>query len=357
MTLHIFNPDHDLALAANTPHYIAPNAARLLRREADFLPALWAAAGDLVLVSDEAAAQRALQRLGLDTPASWITPATLPHRLAADGGEGLAVEPWGWNTTLCHELLAMGVAAHRLPSAGQLASVRAMSHRGWAARHLLPSLRTLPGTVGEAHEARSAGEVVEWLRRYRNMVIKMPWSSSGRGLRYVFEREYGDTPGLTPHVEGWVANAARRQGCVMVEPYYNKVADFGMEFEAKPDGTVDYLGLSVFDTVNGAYTGSVVDEEPRKEATLACHVPMALLHEVARAVCRVLAPLFGGCYAGPFGVDMMVVDDGGRYLLHPCVELNLRRTMGHVALALARRVGGLPRTMRIAYDGHYRLEF
>lgn len=47
-------------------------------------------------------------------------------------------------------------------------------------------------------------------------------------------------------------------------------------------------------------------------------------------------PLLGDAlrnvYAGPLGIDMMVVRQDDTLLLHPCVEMNLRATMGHVAL-------------------------
>ena len=52
MKLHIFNPDHDLALAANQKIFTAPHAGRLLRGDLSFIPALWADDGDLVLVDD-----------------------------------------------------------------------------------------------------------------------------------------------------------------------------------------------------------------------------------------------------------------------------------------------------------------
>jgi hypothetical protein len=51
------------------------------------------------------------------------------------------------------------------------------------------------------------------------------------------------------------------------------------------------------------------------------------------------------------------------YLLHPCVEINLRRTMGHVALALHRRLNptdddAFEAVMQVKYDGaHYRLSY
>ena len=43
--------------------------------------------------------------------------------------------------------------------------------------------------------------------------------------------------------------------------------------------------------------------------------------------------------------------------LHPCVEINLRRTMGHVALALTPTDDDMVRVMRIEYaDGTYKLK-
>ena len=59
-------------------------------------------------------------------------------------------------------------------------------------------------------------------------------------------------------------------------------------------------------------------------------------------------------YAGAFGIDMMVIrrDDGDGFLLHPCVEINLRRTMGHVAISLSEHCSALPRLMKIEYNSN-----
>ena len=56
MKLHIFNPEHDIALAANLSNYTAPHVGRQLRSELGFIPALWADDGDFVLVDDVPAA-------------------------------------------------------------------------------------------------------------------------------------------------------------------------------------------------------------------------------------------------------------------------------------------------------------
>ena len=52
MTLHIFNPEHDIALASNLSNFTAPHAGRQLRADLGFLPALWAEEGDVVLVEN-----------------------------------------------------------------------------------------------------------------------------------------------------------------------------------------------------------------------------------------------------------------------------------------------------------------
>ena len=143
----------------------------------------------------------------------------------------------------------------------------------------------------------------------------------------------------------------------MVEPYYNKVKDFAMEFWAEADGTVSYRGLSLFTTVNGAYSGNLLAPEALKEQLLAPYVGSDLLCKVRDEIVRRLNGRLRGAYCGPFGIDMMIVQGEQRqgFLLHPCVEMNLRRTMGHAALALTPAEGERPKVMTISFDGHYHL--
>lgn len=42
MKLHVFNPEHDIALAHDDQYFTAPKVARMLREGCGFLPALWA---------------------------------------------------------------------------------------------------------------------------------------------------------------------------------------------------------------------------------------------------------------------------------------------------------------------------
>jgi hypothetical protein len=193
------------------------------------------------------------------------------------------------------------------------------------------------------------------VQRWGRVVIKAPWSSSGRGIRYV------DTV-LDDYQTRWLRNVLDRQGSVVVEPYYDKVKDFAMEFQSNGNGFVTCLGLSLFHTSNCAYTGNILASEEDKHEMISRYVSTDLLDAVQKRICKLLGSVFKDYYQGPFGVDMMIVghktaplDDAPGVLLHPCVEINLRRTMGHVALSLSQqsRTGQI---MTIEYaDNHYKL--
>ena len=145
-----------------------------------------------------------------------------------------------------------------------------------------------------------------------------------------------------------------------------------MEFESDGKGQVSYLGLSLFHTENGAYMGNILASEDEKTEMISRYISVDLLGRVRQKICDHLGNLYRGRYAGPFGVDMMVVrgdDNGqcsmvngqwsmlnGQYLLNPCVEINLRRTMGHVALALSEQTRS-DQMMRVEYSGNtYKLK-
>ena len=405
MTLHIFNPDHDLALASGLENFTAPHAGRQLRHDLAWLPALWAEDGDTVIVDSEEQAQRGmtrLKRLAKQMPAKNFSTIRFGLSRNLIGQlEGLtgqlepligqldastaqlgqaariqptAIAPWGWNAALRAQLIRTGVSETLLPTLQQMDAIRRLSHRRTAAQ-LLKQLREASPSqdlTGTATECFTIEEVESLILQQPRLVLKAPWSSSGRGVRFV-------AGSLNDSVTGWLRNVIRQQGSIMAEPYYNKVKDFGMEFTSDGMGHVSYLGLSLFHTQNGAYTGNLLATETYKQEILSRYLPASLLTNVQESICRLLSPTIGQLYKGPFGIDMMVVSGANpidrlsaeRHLpekeaqipiLHPCVEINLRRTMGHVALALTRLINPqnddeLVKVMRIVYeDNQYKLK-
>ena len=367
MTLHIFNPEHDIALASGLSNFTAPHAGRQLRHDLGFLPAIWAKQGDTVMVDDVEQAQRAAQKISHRVSTLLKIPAIIPESLnfvANKPSQQLTdinnIEPWGWNIALRAMLIRRGVDEQRMPTLPQLDTIRDLSHRRTAAQ-LLPKLR-MAGTIGEAFECTEPEQVEALLAQYGQLVMKAPWSSSGRGLRFL-------STDRTPFQmqASWFRNVVTAQGCVMVEPFYNKTKDFGMEFYSDGKGNVTYLGLSLFHTANGAYTGNILTTETVKREMISRYVSTELLDSIQEKICHDLGTTFKGCYEGPFGVDMMIVQPSTSHLppstfhlpqltLHPCVEINLRRTMGHVALALSPTDDDIRCVMRIAYtDNFYKL--
>ena len=138
----------------------------------------------------------------------------------------------------------------------------------------------------------------------------------------------------------------------------------GMEFESDGEGGVNYLGLSLFHTQNAAYTGNILATEEEKREMISRYISVDRLNVVKEKICTVLGALYKDRYKGPFGIDMMIVrgsENGqwsmanGQFLLHPCVELNLRRTMGHVALNITPSDDDHRKVMRIELTDHYKL--
>lgn len=333
MTLHIFNPEHDIALAANLENFTSPHAGRQLRYELGYLPALWASADDVVLVDDVHEAEKNFQmfrtyvkRMGLRnnnlSSAHFVTKREL-----ASLTEVCRAEPWGWDLAVRTMLVKNGISGTILPSISDVEKVRQLSHRRITAQ-MLPLMQT-EGTLGEAHEFFDSESLRSWQQSRGTVVVKAPWSSSGRGVRFFKDIAWN------VNQEGWLNNVLKHQGSVMAEPYYNKVKDFAMEFECRA-GKVSYCGLSLFDTSNGAYTGNILATEKAKEQMICRYVAEACLHEIKEKAIIALEQLLATDYEGPLGIDMMIVNDGEDGLkLHPCVEVNLRRTMGHVALCLS----------------------
>ena len=339
MKLLVFNPEHDLALAANLSNFTAPHAGRQLRADLGFVPAIWAAADDFVLVENVEDAERRFLRLTRRPFGRFIAKELLCKLQFS------AVDVWGWDLAIRAYLLRWGVEAVVMPTVTQIDAIRQLSHRRHAMQ-LLESLQ-MPGTIGCASETDQMDIIADRLHRGEHLVVKAPWSSSGRGVRFM----EGD---MNIYDKGWVRHVIEKQGSVMVEPYYNKVKDFGMEFVSDGKGLVSYVGLSLFQTSNGAYTGNILTFEEEKEHMISRYVSVGLLKSIQQKICTMMGVLLKDRYAGAFGIDMMVVrrDDGDGFLLHPCVEINLRRTMGHVAISLTEHCSGLPKLMKMEYNSN-----
>lgn len=324
MRLFLFNPDHDMALAANYAAYIAKAAGRRLMSDMAWLPVCYAERGDAVLLfadADEPNAEAV--EMAKARGVSFVRAADVP-RIANEIDQ---ICPWGWNKQVAYKLRKFCPSlSHLLPSDDYLDRLRAMSSRRYAAERVLKSVIDEGERlfVGEAVACNSMEEVGEALAAWHTVVAKEPWSGSGRGLRYL--QSAPDT-----HQSGWLHRVIESQGCVMIEPHYQRLADLAAEFYIGGDGKVEYRGLSLFLTYNGQYQGNIIATDSWQRDYIEKWLSFSQYEHAVELLRPILSVAYKG-YRGPLGIDMMIVlYDKPR--LHPCVEVNLRQTMGHLALS------------------------
>ncbi len=319
----IFNPENDLALAAGIAAYTPPPAAVQLHNSGALLPFWWARHDDVVIIPPhlDEAASRLKERFAL----SGI-PSTRCHP-----GSITEAEPWGWSPHTLRQLTRAGISPAALPDDDAIAAIRLLSHR----RTTIQVLRELGEQNLPAEFSDAAAAMRQIAARSGQVFIKMPWSSSGRGVFRATGLRESD---LSRRIEAII----RRQGSVMVEPAYDKIRDFATLYYS--DGTaVSYRSPSIFVTdPHGAYTGNRLGSPTELEAMLDFD-----LRPLASRIARILTPLIAPRYRGWLGVDMLQYrTTSGSVAVAPCIEVNLRMTMGVLAHYVSRHLSG---TMHVAH--------
>lgn len=305
MKVHLFNPENDIALATGKASYTPTLAVRRFKEALAALPRWYADDGDAVLM-----------------------PGTKAE-FAADARP----EPWGWSANAVLQFRQAGLNGP-FPDTD---IIRRLSHRR-TSLNLHRELQTagLPYPLPpEPREIADCSEITDC-----NIILKAPWSCSGRGVV--------DCSNMTADSIRKIARGViRRQGSVMVERKLDKVQDFALLFETEGD-KVSFKGLSSFfnSATATAYGGNLCASQSQLRDELNAPHLDATIQAVQKAITGLIAPY----YDGPLGVDMILY--GKERLICPTIEVNLRRTMGFVALSLYERLGcGVFRIMPCPADG------
>lgn len=321
-TIHYFYPAHDLALAFGGEHFTPPRAAVRLQSAGALLPLWLADPTDRVLYVES------VDNRFFDSISQILLPdVSVTSTITSQ----YTLSPWGWSNAVFTELSRFGASDKQLPSTEILNEIRKTSHRRTSIiinRELSHLGIDIPV---EAVEITSAENIPDVLGKYQNVVLKSPWSSSGRG---VFMSHNFPASQLRHIAKGIIA----RQGSIICEPLLDKIRDFAMLFSSNGKGEITYCGLSLFSNRYGStYSGNIVAGQSALERQLTFLIDGELLDNVKTALLKVLPGIITP-YTGNFGIDMMIYRTAdGQSHIAPCIELNLRNTMGFIALSLAEK--------------------
>jgi uncharacterized ferritin-like protein (DUF455 family) len=329
--VHWFNPN---AEGHAMPGRFQPDRTQLaLEEDLELLVLAWCRRDDVALVrrppSREHLAE--LKRAGLELP-EFVALRDLADRKL--GG----LRPWAWSPD---------ASATLEPLAGQVAARvpwqwREAVPREWFSKEIGVRLEQRLGLVEAALPCRdlaAAETAIEKLMVKGEVLVKAAFSHAGRGHRRVNRA----TPAEL--LRNWLRNTIAAHGCVTVERWCERVLDFSALYEMDAAGRAALVGLTCMDNdAAGRFLGTRVAP---KWASLLDPELAAFLHREAQVMAwyqeripALLGDLLPG-YVGPLGVDAMVHRrPDGSLALKPVVELNVRMTMGRVALELMAKSGG-----------------
>lgn len=325
MNCHYFNPENDLALAHGTGHYNAPASAVRLATDLSLLPLWFAQNGEIVLTRNHVPRDwqaDVLAQLGIAV--EW-TP--FEERIRHQSADDILV-PWGWNESLVKEWNKYAKEKISVDT-GKL---RELSHRRFSITTLkhLENNGLLPTSFTMPQELTTLQEIRQFIESNHHCVLKSPWSCSGKGLRWID----GCWESAT---EAWCANVLARQHSVVGEVTYEKETDFALEFLC--DGkAVSFAGYSLFSAdKTGTYRSNHMMSNKLIEKKLCDSIDGKRFLDIAQCLSSFFSQTVAPYYQGYFGVDMMIVREGEKKWIHPCVEVNLRMNMGVCARIITDR--------------------
>ncbi|MEM7385328.1 MAG: hypothetical protein AAF514_10320, partial [Verrucomicrobiota bacterium] len=175
-------------------------------------------------------------------------------------------------------------------------------------------------------------------------------SSSGRGLWLIRPGE-----GLSRRIR----RLLEAQESVVVQPWFERILDFSLQYELSPTGKTRFLGLvHLHNDARGRFKGCSIEKDMIGKAAgdperrLFYHPALQSLFQENLAD-HLGAALHRVGFSGPFGIDAMLIrNHADNPVCHPLVEINPRTTMGRVTLELHRHAQKGNRTeFRILTDG------
>lgn len=324
-SVFIFNPETEIILGLDRDSYTPNRNVMHFRNRLALLPALYAGEGDIIAVDEEnvdisslplydIAKLKNLDIVKIKELGKWISVSN-----------DIRISPWGWNKEIVKRFQRAGIDSDLLPSSDQLNLLRNLAHRKVTADFFEIYGSEFP-SISTPRALESLKDLEFFLERNRDFCLKAPWSSSGRGV--IFSDSFDKRK-----ISDWAANVIRTQGAVMAEQRYDVALNFASEWETDKNG-VRFIGLSFFDASRGGnYMGNIL--RPQTEIEHYIKRNTFFTDSIIEVQRKFIESRIQPNYSGLLGIDMFSTLDG---TVNPCVEINMRRTMGHVAIEIEHQM-------------------
>jgi hypothetical protein len=272
-----------------------------------------------------------------------------------------SVEPWAW-TPGSHELLAPLESSLRHVSSAWDHSHTRLFRKSWGAKmsaewFAVPGPEWMSGSDCVGIEVGRQNSLVDALteirsRGFQTAVFKPDLSASGKGMHRI-ETDSTNEKSFEKDIEA------------VVEPWLDRLVDLSFLWHCERDGQFDFLGWTRAEVSKGGrYQATVlgnpfVDCDADVRQFLLENKHQRLKETATWLESHLLPELTKSGFRGNFGVDAFVYRDAESGLkMRPFVELNPRMTMGHVAIALKKRIAnGVKARFRILTRTQFESQF
>ncbi len=342
--VYIYNPTGEMAIANGNHSYMPPKLLRTFEDDLQFLPTFFAKDHDIIIGQDPSDKDflNQWQQLGLASatykPASQINQPI--HYL----------RPWSWNPASHHKLNQLkDLCSEEFKQSPNYQWT--IDHKNFFSRATANRVQQyiqetyshpLVCIQESAISITDISEIENWFNKHNNAVIKLPWSSSGRGVHIV------DTKNNKPLNKEWVIGGLKQQGFITIEPLLQKVKDFSFQLYIHTSGKIDFLGTSNFTNDDkGHFTGGLI-HYPHQKDEVSEFFSDSLLQDAANILIEAVQSTNPHhYYEGYIGVDGIVYKNQKNQLqLHPCLDINWRYNMGNINIIL-------PNYVHISSKGHW----
>ena len=249
-----------------------------------------------------------------------------PSQISQNATRELA--PWGWSEAAQLWAIRNGLRATSPPLSvvrrGNSRSFSVECEERWqcglVGTRICHSLDDVQSALAKINAAQGDRD-----RQLPSWVIKAEFSHAAR------ERILGTGREPSSEQVAWLKKRIGRDHCVAVEPWVERVAEVGVQWDIPQIGEPRCLGITpLWTDARGGYRGSGVTRpsvEPANEWRTA--ITMGY---------RVAEHLQSEGYFGPLGIDAMRYRTADGERIRPLQDINARWTMGRMALSWGNRI-------------------